>query len=115
MTIYYIMIIFVDIDDTICYYDGQKQTNAEINTIDYSKAIPYKDRILKINNLYEEGNTIVYWTARGSRTGKNWFQLTYEQLTQWGVKFTELKLGKPHYNLFIDDKNINSDIYFNNT
>jgi len=115
MKIYYIMIIFVDIDDTICYYDGQKQTNAEINTVDYSKAIPYKDRILKLNKLYEDGNTIVYWTSRGSRTGKNWFQLTYEQLTQWGVKFTELRLGKPHYNLFIDDKNVNSDIYFNNT
>ena len=30
----------------------------------------------------------------------------------WGCKFTELRLGKPHYNLFIDDKNINSEVFF---
>ena len=41
------MIIYVDIDDTICYYkDGD-------NKQDYHNAIPYKDRIIKINTLYD--------------------------------------------------------------
>jgi hypothetical protein len=98
------MIIFVDIDDTICYYDGVKT--------DYNNAIPYYDRINKINTLYDNNNTIVYWTARGSKTGMLWFHTTLEQLTTWGCKFHELRLGKPVYDLFIDDKNIESDVYF---
>tara|TARA_B110000977_G_scaffold190833_1_gene262126 strand:- start:3782 stop:4105 length:324 start_codon:yes stop_codon:yes gene_type:complete len=106
------MKVFVDIDETICYYEGIKQTHATVNSIDYSKAKPHIDRIQKINKLYDEGNTIVYWTARGSRSGLNWFQLTLKQLNEWNAKFTELRLGKPHYDLFIDDKNINSENYF---
>ena len=97
------MIIFVDIDETICYYEGKR---------DYKLAQPYYERIEKINKLYKDGNTIVYWTARGSVTQKNWFEITYKQLTEWKCKFHELRMGKPAYDLFIDDKNINSDEYF---
>jgi hypothetical protein len=106
-------VIFVDIDDTICYYKDVVQKNAAINTIDYNTAIPYLERIHKINKLFDEGNVIIYWTSRGSRTGLNWFNLTLNQLNKWGVKFTELRLGKPHYDLFVDDKNINSNDFFN--
>ena len=49
------MIIYVDIDETICETQSDR---------DYSKSVPMKDRIAKINKLYDEGNTIVYWTAR---------------------------------------------------
>ena len=63
-------------------------------------------------NLFDEGNTIVYWTARGTKSGINWFKLTLEQLNKWGCKFNELKMGKPAYDLFIDNKNINSESYF---
>ena len=52
------MIIYVDIDETICSF-----SNGE-----YSLAEPIKNRIDKINKLYEEGNTIIYWTARGRRS-----------------------------------------------
>ena len=97
------MIIFVDIDETICYYEGER---------DYKLAKPYYERIEKINKLYKEGNTIVYWTARGSVTQINWFQITYNQLVEWKCKFHELRMGKPAYDLFIDDKNINSEIFF---
>ena len=97
------MIIFVDIDETICYYEGKR---------DYKLAKPYYERIEKINKLYKDGNTIVYWTARGSVTQQNWFQITYEQLNEWKCNFHELRMGKPAYDLFIDDKNINSDEYF---
>jgi len=95
------MIIFVDIDNTIC-------TREE----DYAAARPIPSRIKKINTLFDEGNTIIYWTARGTKTGKIWFQTTLGQLESWGAKFHELRLGKPYYDVFIDDKNINSDIFF---
>lgn len=98
------MIIYVDIDDTICYRNNK--------TLDYQDSIPYLERICKINKLYDEGHTIIYWTARGTLTQKNWFQITYDQLITWNAKFTELRMGKPVYDLFIDDKNINSETYF---
>lgn len=95
--------IYVDIDDTICY----------TNKTDYENSIPYKDRINKINGLYDQGNTVIYWTARGTLTGLDHTDLTKRQLKDWGVKYTKLILGKPYYDLFIDDKNINSETYFN--
>ena len=101
------MKIFVDIDDTICYHNEEDR-----KIFDYSKAKPYVERIAKINNLYDEGHEIIYWTARGTVTQKLWFCATYEQLKSWGCKFHELKMGKPAYDLFIDDKNIHSDRYF---
>lgn len=103
------MKIFIDIDDTICFYTEQDRKCK----MDYSKAKPYTSRITKINKLYDEGHKIIYWTARGTVTQKLWFNITYEQLKKWGCKFHELKMGKPAYDLFIDDKNINSETYFN--
>ena len=103
------MKIYVDIDDTICFYNIEDRQGK----MDYSKAKPYASRITKINKLYDEGHKIIYWTARGTVTQKLWFNITYEQLKSWGCKFHELKMGKPAYDLFIDDKNINSEKYFN--
>ena len=102
------MIIYVDIDETICYHEEDDTTKAR----DYHKAKPYKKRIEKINNLYDEGNKIVYWTARGSVTGLDWTDLTQSQLNEWKAKHHKLILGKPQYDLFIDDKNINSEDFF---
>ena len=97
------MIIYVDIDETICKTQSDR---------DYSKSVPMKDRIAKINKLYDEGNTIVYWTARGTETELDWKEVTENQFKEWGVKYHELKFGKPFYDLFIDDRNINSEEYF---
>ena len=89
------MIIYVDIDGTIC--------SDECGL--YEKAKPIKEQINKINKLYDEGNTIIYWTARGTVTGVDWFDLTKEQLDGWGCKYHDLRVGtKPHYDLWIDDK-----------
>ena len=52
---------------------------------------------------------IIYWTARGTVTGIDWKDITEKQLKSWGAKYHELKMGKPAYDLFIDDKNINSE------
>ena len=94
------MIIYIDIDETIC-------TSPENR--DYSLATPIVENIVKANNLYEEGNTITYWTARGTETGIDWREVTEGQFEKWGVKYHELKFGKPSYDLFIDDKNMNTE------
>jgi hypothetical protein len=98
------MVYYVDIDETICIYEGDRN---------YPDAIPIRENIKKINNLYDEGHTIVYWTARGSVTKIDWRDLTKRQLDNWGAKHTELRLGKPHYDLFICDKAINTEDFFN--
>ena len=64
------------------------------------------ENIAKINKLYEEGNTIVYWTARGSRKQVDWYDFTKAQLDGWGAKYNELRVDKPYYDMFIDDKTI---------
>ena len=97
------MLIRVDVDETICYYEGERE---------YPLAKPRSDRIEIINELYEQGHTIVYWTARGSLTGKDWFELTTRQLNEWGAKHHTVELGKPHYDFYIDDKSINSEAFF---
>ena len=98
------MIVFVDIDETICEYDPEKR--------EYPLAKPIAENIEKINKLYEKGDTIVYWTARGSTTGIDWTDLTIKQLQEWGAKYNEVRLGKPNYDLFIDDKAINTNKFF---
>jgi len=97
------MIIYVDIDETICCTPENR---------DYSNSAPIKENIEKINSLYDKGHTIVYWTARGSVTKIDWSEITKKQFKEWGVKFHELKFGKPNYDLFICDKAINTLDFF---
>ena len=40
------------------------------------------------------------------------FDLTKQQLDDWGCKYNELIMGKPHADLFIDDKGINCNDFF---
>jgi CMP-N,N'-diacetyllegionaminic acid synthase len=89
------MTIYVDIDETICFYEGDR---------DYELAIPLPSNISKINKLYEKGHEIIYWTARGTVTGIDWSEATNKQFKKWGVKHTSLKFGKPPYDLLICDK-----------
>ena len=89
------MIIYVDIDGTICHTENSDYFNSE----------PRYYQIDKINKLYDEGNEIVYWTARGGTTGINWSKLSKKQLDEWGCKYTRFEfLKKPSWDLFIDDK-----------
>lgn len=98
------MKIYVDIDETICYYESDR---------DYNLALPILKNIEKINKLYDEGNEITYWTARGTVTGIDWYSVTYNQLEEWGCKWHHLSVGeKPAYDLLICDKAINSDVFF---
>ena len=104
------MIIYVDIDGTIC-----KEKILEDGTKDYKNHTPFFDRINYINSLFDEGHEIHYWTARGSVSGLDHKKLTTNQLAKWGCKYTSLRVGdKPHYDIWIDDKAIWSEEYFKN-
>jgi len=91
--------IFIDIDETICISPQDRN---------YELAKPISENIKKANDLYDQGHTIIYWTARGTVTGIDWRDVTLKQFDEWGVKYHELRLGKPYYDLFIDDKNMNT-------
>lgn len=99
----------IDIDGTIC-------SKADA----YENASPYFDRILKVNKLFEEGNTIILFTARGMgrsndnvRKAKRMFKkLTVKQLKAWNIKYTKLVFGKPSGDFYIDDKGVCADDFF---
>jgi hypothetical protein len=96
------MKLIIDVDGTIC-----------TNTYgDYENAKPYPARIQKLNRLYDEGHEIHYWTARGSSSGLDWTELTHKQIKQWGCKYHTISLGKPSYDMWVDDKAFNSETYF---
>ena len=83
-----------DIDGTLC-----TNTDGAYNT-----AEPFGDRISHVNELFLQGHRILLFTARGSTTGIDWRQVTERQLDAWGVRYHELILGKPHADIFVDDK-----------
>ena len=94
------MVIYIDIDETICLSPDKPN---------YTTSTPIYENIQKANKLYDEGHLIVYWTARGTGTGINWADITKKQFKEWGVKYHDLKFNKPNYDLFIDDKNLNTN------
>mgnify|MGYP000276795264 CR=1 FL=1 len=103
-------IIYVDIDGTICN-----------NTFGrYTEAQPFLDRIKKINSLFDDGNTIIFFTARGMNTFKSdvakvyneYYNLTESQLKEWNVKYHKLILGKPSADIYVDDKGIKDADFF---
>jgi len=98
-------IIIFDIDNTIAKTAGTK----------YNIAIPIKSRIKRINKLYDKGNIIKIFTSRymGKYNGnvelikKKFYKKTVTQLNNWGLKYHELIMGKPIFDIFVDDKAFN--------
>ncbi len=96
-----------DIDGVICNTDNG----------DYDNSVPNKEVIKKINSLHDEGNKIIIFTARFmGRTNNDikkayeiGYEFTLEQLKTWNLKFDKLYMGKPSFDLLIDDKAINYD------
>jgi hypothetical protein len=94
----------VDIDETISTYPGKRV---------YQLAVPIQENIDKVNKLHAEGWHITYWTARGASSKIDTYDLTVDQLNEWGCKFDDLIVGyrddylfptKPHFDMVIDDK-----------
>lgn len=105
-----------DIDGTICVKMCENDGDF------YHETTPFVDRIEKINQLYDEGHTIFYMTARGMGRHNNnsafaieeFYELTSAQLKSWGAKYHHLFLGKPAADFYIDDKGINDEQFFAN-
>ncbi len=102
-------LIRCDIDDTICR-DGPVVEGQDNHPYKRKVAIP--ERIEAMNRLYDEGNTVVYWTARGIDSGKDWTEFTRAQLESWGVKYSAVVCGKRRFDLLVDDKAQFSETYF---
>lgn len=92
------MKIFVDLDNTLCITEKG----------DYNNSIPIIERIEYFNSL-SQGNTIIIWTARGSRSGIDYEELTKQQLHNWNVSYDTLLMQKPDYDVYFDDKSFNID------
>lgn len=92
----------IDLDGTLC------DTEYEIKDgkWTYKNATPKCDVIEKINILYDMGEHITIFTARGSQIKREWGELTKNQLKEWGVKYHELRFGKPGGEIYVDDRTI---------
>ena len=91
-----------DIDKTILETHGN----------DYYTSVPIVGRISRVNALFAEGHRITYYTARGGNSGKDWEEFTRNQLNIFGCYYDELKMKKPSYDLWVDDKSVHSDDFF---
>lgn len=110
--------IAFDLDETLC-----TRSSNIIGIDQYKTCKPIKKNIQILNNLYEKGNFIFIYTARGmgiykgnlNKIEKNLRPLTENHLSLWGVKYHELVFGKIEYDILVDDKAINTlslDQYF---
>ena len=101
--------ICFDIDNVLCTTKNSK----------YWSLKPKIQVVRKINKLYSDGHKIIFFTSRFmGRTNNNTkkaysmgFELTTNHLKKWKVKYHKLIMGKPSYDLIIDDLSI----YFKKT
>lgn len=100
-----------DLDDTLCTReDGVEHLGPD----KYRYCHPIPTMIEKLNKLYDEGNTIYIYTARGMgqfngdlvKVYNSLYVLTLNSLEEWGIKHHGLIMGKLHYDYLIDDKAI---------
>ena len=94
--------IMVDIDGTICHTPGDPKAGKD--QFGFRNATPYQKRIDYMNSLYDEGHFLHYWTARGCWDGEDYLEETRGQLDDWGVKYNDVAVFKPLYDVWIDDK-----------
>ena len=90
------MQIIIDIDGTVCTEERE-----------YSRSLakPLPDAANSVNKLYDEGHTIVFYSARSWKE----FEMTTDWLQRNGFKYHQLVLGKPIGDVWIDDRAITFD------
>jgi len=84
------MVIGVDIDGTL---------TIEKEGHDYARRTPNKKMIDRVNKWYEEGHIIMLFTARWESDRK----ITKQWLKDHRVFHHALILGKPSFDLYVDD------------
>ena len=98
---------------TICFdLDGVLCSNTWGS---YEKAVPIQNAINKVNNLYAKGYKIIIFTSRYmgrnnediKKTYAKGFEFTKTQLDKWSVNYHKLIMGKPSYDILVDDKHLN--------
>ena len=95
-------ILCFDLDNVICSTKGNR----------YHESKPRKKIINLINKLYKKNYKIKIFTARymgkfngnAKKARKFGYKKTFKQLKKWKLNFNQLILGKPNYDLFVDDK-----------
>ena len=94
-----------DIDGTLC----ETPSDPDGHNVRYWDAQPIPFMVEQVNRLFDDGHKIIMMTARGRGSGKDWTDLTREQLDRWGYKYHEIEpmFHKPTADLFVDDKGIN--------
>lgn len=100
-----------DLDDTLCTREiGFEHLGPD----KYLHCKPITSMIEKLNQLYDDGNIIYIYTARGmcqfngdlGKVYNSLYNTTLNSLNTWGIKHHGLIMGKLHYDYLIDDKAI---------
>jgi len=99
-------IFIVDIDGVVCEHVDNETPEKMVH------AAPFNESIAKVNQWFDQGHTICFFTART----EDHRSVTEEWLKKHGVKYHQLILGKPrrkegeeyHY---IDDTPIRATTY----
>jgi uncharacterized HAD superfamily protein len=86
-------VIGVDLDGVLC---------SEERTFERSLATLEPGALEFTKDARQQGHTVIIWTARGWEQ----YRLTIDWLVQHGVEFDQLIMGKPIFDVFIDDRAI---------
>jgi capsule biosynthesis phosphatase len=102
-------LLVIDLDGTLCEQTAGGDA--------YWDAKPKQEVIDKVNQLFDEGWHITIYTARGMRTCKNdvervnslYRKKTIDWLIKNGVWFSDLIMGKPAGDIYVDDRGMRPD------
>lgn len=91
--------IYVDFDRTLTTGEGEPWWNDSLDEE------PRGEMIELVNGLYKQNHTIIVYTARREEVREE----TQYYLDKWNVMHHALKMGKPGYDLLIDDRAISDE------
>ena len=85
----------IDIDGTILYSKVNDNGSYIVTGINH-------EIVTVINRMYDDGHSIVLWTAR------HWNHLidTKNQIDEIGIKYHSLNMGKPYADIYVDDRSM---------
>jgi hypothetical protein len=89
------MTYIIDIDGTIC---------EEGPVFERSLAKPLRGAVEKVNWIYNTGNIVIFFTARGWQE----YKMTEFWLKEHGFLYHQLICGKPIGDKYVDDRSTNS-------
>jgi hypothetical protein len=69
---------------------------------------PLEERIRKLNHLKSQGHEIHVWISSTDVL----LHVVIKELQKWGCQFTYIKIGRPNYDLLIDDKTEKGKSFF---